>query len=221
MEITKISAQKKADRFNVYVDGMYWAGISGSVLIKFNLFSGKCIDREFLTQVFEYEIFSKLYLRCVGKLARRPQSTKELIFYMRSVLLKNQKKWFSETVYMDEFKRLSESLVVKVIDKLVTSELLSDKKFAIWWVDNRINHKPMGKIKICQELISKGISADIIESIEIKDETEKVMLERVVQKLSRNKNLSEEKMLSRLKNRGFSWDIIKKVINNRNEVGKA
>ncbi|MEA3357778.1 MAG: RecX family transcriptional regulator [Patescibacteria group bacterium] len=218
MKITRISAQKRSDRFNVYVGGIFWAGVSGSVLLKFNLYCGKAVQRSFLTEVFEYEICSKLYERCVRKLGRRPHSTQELRLYMRSALLKNKKKWFFKTPYEKNFKNYLESLCDIVADKLVKAGLLSDKKFAEWWVNSRIEYKPRGKFVIRQELISKGISPDIIKSVEVNDEHELTMLNKLVNKLTRNKSLPREKLVLRLKNKGFSWDMIKKVIDNHYEV---
>lgn len=212
MKVTAVTAQKRKDRFNVMIDGDFWFGISGSVLARSGLYEGKEFSKELLDEIARDEIFMRVYERCVGKIARRPNSRCEIEKYIDQTFRKKSKDWFGGTSYDVEMPQIIEDITQKVIGRLEEMDLLSDEKFAEWWVNNRIEFKPRGWMMIEQELFIKGISREIIQKNKTSEEIESKLAEEVFGKTFRGKSPDREKVIRKLRSKGFGWDIISKVM---------
>ncbi len=217
MRITEISVQKSGKRFNVFVEGEFWMGVSAATLTEYNLYSSKEVDQGELTEVFKHDLVSRIYDRCVGKIARRPNSEKEIRDYIRNYFYKKGKKIFAKSKYSDKSAQIRDHVTDEVLEILKDKELVSDEDFAEWWVRNRVEHKPRGWMKIKNELFEKGIPREIIRKNRIEDEKELKLAQRIFEKITRNKSLNREKLISRLKSKGFTWDVIKETLK-KNEV---
>ena len=90
-----------------------------------------------------------------------------------------------------------------VVPKLIELNLLDDKKFAKWWVDQRLAFRPRGNIALKSELIQKGIDREIIESVLLSKEEEISLAKKLLAK----KNLDKPRAQRLLLSRGFSSDI--------------
>ncbi len=143
------------------------------------------------------------YQKTLDKLLRfamvRPRSEKEVRDYFRR-------------------KKVHESMHEKLFEKLKHLELLDDAKFAKWWVEQRANFRPKPKRILTQELRIKGIDKEIIDEVmgaEVVDE-EKMAKELLAKKAYKWKSLepreARQKMSQYLMGKGFSWDVIEKVI---------
>ncbi len=112
-------------------------------------------------------------------------------------------------------KKAPQDLIEKIVERLKEHKFLDDKEFAIRFVEQRILSKPKAARVLKMELRQKGVSADIIENIEMGDELEhaKKLLDK---KVERYKSLDRDeiykKMGSFLAGRGFDWETIKKAI---------
>jgi len=194
------------------IDGEFWFGISGSVLARSGLYEGKEFSEDLLDEIARDEIFMRVYDRCVGKIARRPNSTREIEKYIDQTFRKKAKDWFSGTSYEAGMPQIVEDITRKVIARLEELELLSDEKFAEWWVNNRIEFKPRGWMMIEQELFIKGIPLIIIQKFKISEEIESKLAEEVFRKSFRGKSPDRDKVIRKLRSKGFNWDIISKVL---------
>jgi regulatory protein len=133
----------------------------------------------------------------------RPRSTKELRDRLQ------QKKFPSD-------------IVEKVISELVGSELLDDEAFAKAWVNWRLSGKPVGLRRIAQELKDKGIDREVSDGLiaaakEDFDEyaVVKVIAERRIQQRAQRSVpflKRKKRVLDYLLRRGFSVDVVSKVI---------
>jgi len=122
----------------------------------------------------------------------------------------------------DRLKKKDYSLkvILKVIKSLKRLKFLNDKEFAKIWVENRIRTKPMGRYRLYQELIQKGIDRDLIEKTlnDYREEEEiKLARELTQRKLERSyQNLDEvttkRRLYGFLQRRGFSYDTIQEVM---------
>ncbi len=134
----------------------------------------------------------------------RPRSKEEIEMYLNK---KIQKRHWSR----DDVK--------KVIHHLEELELVNDKNFVKWFVEQRMLLKPKSRYFLRQELLKHGIEKETIEeyfsSNEVDEEklAEKILSDR----WHRYKNLDNrkrfEKAASFLLRRGFSFEIAKKIIN--------
>lgn len=150
------------------------------------------------------EDFQKLLNYAFFFLKFRPRSKKEIEDYLNR---KIQKRHWSR----DDVK--------KVIEHLENLDLINDKNFVKWFVEQRILLKPKGKYVLRQELLRYGIEKEIIDeyfasfSMDEEKLAEKILQER----WHRYKNLDKQKLFEKaasfLMRRGFSFDIVKKTIN--------
>ncbi|HKB88417.1 MAG TPA: RecX family transcriptional regulator [Patescibacteria group bacterium] len=200
--ITSIKQQKNKNRVNVYLDDKYGFGID---LDNFVLLHLK-VDQE-LTETEVEDIVKKAeYQKTLDKLLRfamiRPRSEKEVMDYFRR-------------------KKVHESLYEALLEKLNHLELLDDLKFAKWWVDQRQNFKPKTKRILKIELTKKGIVKEIIDNVleETVVDEQKMAQDLLTRKAYKWKNLeprlAKQKMSQYLAGKGFGWDIIEKVTQNR------
>lgn len=153
--------------------------------------------------------FENYYNKALKFLSYRPRSEKEV----KDNLLK---------------KKAQSSIADLIINKLKEQRFLDDKEFAKWWIEQRTIVKPTGFRIIKIELKRKGINRELIEEIlensDFLAHNELEMARGLVEKrIGRLKVLPREKIYNRLggflSRRGFDYDIIKKVIDEKLREG--
>lgn len=138
----------------------------------------------------------------------RPRSKKEIEVYLNK---KIQKRHWSR----DDVK--------KVIQHLEELDLINDKNFIKWFVEQRMLLKPKGEYTLRQELLKHGIEKELIDeyfltySMDEKKLAEKILEERWHRYKNLDKRKRFEKAMSFLLRRGFSFDISRKIINKLQE----
>lgn len=211
MQITGITPQKRAGRFNVEVDGVFWAGVSSRTIALHGLYSGRDVSQKELDEIFLDELDDRIYQRCVGLIGRRPRSVSEINRYLSELLWKKGKDWTAGSSYADRLEDVWEKVRSRVISRLERQKLLSDEDFARWWVENRMRSGKKGWIAVRSELQAKGIDRDVIAALEPDPSGELTRARRLYRKLCAE-GVVREKCLRRLLSRGFSWDTIRQVV---------
>ncbi len=115
-------------------------------------------------------------------------------------------------------KGISQDISEEVLAQLELDGLVDDNKFLRDWIDLRMRTKPMGKVKLRQELLGKGIDKTLIDH-ELqnisRDEELEVALELAEKKLRSEVGFEDEGVKRRLfgflQRRGFTQDIIMNV----------
>lgn len=100
------------------------------------------------------------------------------------------------------------------LDFLESKNLLSDSRFASAWLNGRRTNHYEGRSKLSAELASHGISREIAAAALDEFFTENDEFEiccKAYKKLS-GKGKSDEKLISSLMSAGFSWKLIKSVM---------
>ena len=146
-----------------------------------------------------YEKYLKL---CYYYLSIRNRSEKE----MREYLVK---------------KKAPEEVIERIIKSLKDHKFLNDEAFARSWVLNRARLKPKGKTLLKIELRQKGITDDIVQKVlaevqeEIPSELEQAK-SLITKRMQRLEGAPRDEIYSKvggfLARRGFSWDVVKKAI---------
>jgi regulatory protein len=126
-------------------------------------------------------------------------------------------------------REIGDKLAKRGIDKAETEAaviwlesigLLNDEKFARDWIENRRHFRPMGVIRLRQELRAKGIAQDIINAAVSKyqqgaDEIP-AALDLAQRKMKLYRNLDRETAKRRLAGflarRGYGIEVVKKVL---------
>lgn len=114
----------------------------------------------------------------------------------------------------------SEEVIVELAADFKKRGLLDDIKFAKAWFDDRMNFKPMGRLKIKQELRAKGVSEfdidDVIDGANSEiDECEaakKLTRKRIRQLNGLDNIVIKRRLFGYLQRRGFSYEAVSKAI---------
>jgi regulatory protein len=199
MKITKLSRQKrKEDRFSLYIDGSFAAGLSAETVARFNLREGKEINLEQLhNAIFEEEKQHALNY-AFRLLSYRSRSQKEILERLKK-------------------RGCPENVTNLIIEELKASGLVDDKKFAIAFAQDRLNFAKKGKRFIFVELLRKGIpKSDVEEALKkINDETK--VAQKLIDKYQKRYVKFEpkkrrKKLHDLLLRRGFTFKTINEVL---------
>jgi regulatory protein len=197
--ITSIKQQKNKNRVNVYLDDKFGFGIDLDNFVLLHLKVDQELTDKEVTDIVRKAEFQKTLDKLLKFATLRPRSEKEVTDYFRR-------------------KKVHESMYEELIEKLQHFELLDDQKFAKWWVEQRQNFKPKSARILKIELTQKGIVKEIIESVlgETKIDEEKMAKDLIERKAYKWKGLSpkiaRQKMSQYLLGKGFSWEVIGKII---------
>lgn len=193
--ITELKLQKNKNRVNVYLDGEFACGMEMSVVLSHGLKVGEEIDSVKLLELRNESDYNKAYDKALDLLNRQKYTVKALRTKLQS-------------------KGYDEEIIDKVVERLKSNKLLSDKDFA----ESFIRSTPLkSKREIQNALIGKGVSSTYIamalEEVEVDDE---VVATRLAEKFMRYKEPTEEnktKLLAYLYRKGFGFSVAEKVTN--------
>lgn len=191
MIISNISFEKK--KFHILFDSGEEIDISEETLIEFGLYKGQEVEDEIIDKLkFEDEKTEALLLSY--RFLQRNKTEKQLIDY----LCKN---------------KITGEIIDTVIPILNEKKYLNDEDYARRYLNDAMNIKKYGKIKIIYMLRSKGIKNDIIEKI-MRDydyELEYLNAEDLLSKKLDAEDKDPKKINSAkkyLQGRGFEFEII-------------
>lgn len=201
MLITDIIPQKrKKGRVNIYLDGRFAFSLDLGTLLTEKLEINQEISQEKLEKLIKKGEFNNFYQKVLKLISLRPRSEKEIIDYLRK-------------------KNAGENEINLVIKKLKELGLVNDINFVNWWFEQRFFLKPKSLRAIKIELLNKGIKRQIIDEV-LREKGLNIDFEiacKLAKKfIKRNKKLPSVKIKEKLSNflfqRGFDWEIIKKII---------
>ncbi len=152
--------------------------------------------------------FDKYYLKAVYYLKFRGRSVKEMREYLKK-------------------KNTPDEMAERVIAKLIEERFLNDYEFARQWIESRARFKPKGRRVVVMELKQKGISQETIDEVlaeefsdDVPDETEQLR-NLVDQRIGKYRGMDRyeiyQKLGAYLSRRGFSWEQIKRSIDDNLE----
>jgi regulatory protein len=197
--ITSIKSQKNKNRVNVYLDDKFGFGIDLDNFVLLHLKINQELTDEEIEKIVKKSEFQKTLDKLLRFATTRPRSEKEVTDYFRR-------------------KKVHESMHAELLKKLRHLDLLNDLEFAKWWVEQRIQFKSKSRRVIQMELRQKGIGKEIIDSVfeETPINEEKMAKELLSRKEYKWKNLEsrekKQKMSQYLAGKGFSWEIVEKVV---------
>lgn len=139
-------------------------------------------------------------------LSFRPRTKKEMVSKLQNIVIK---------------RGISQAILDKVILDLEQKNLINDKEFVTWWINQRDTFRPKGRKLIKIELRNKGIEKEIIDEVLEEEENPKshefemaltLAQKRISRLSSYSKEKVEEKITALLSRRGFNWEVVHKVI---------
>lgn len=197
--VTMLKPQKNGKRVNVYLDGEFAFGIDLDNLVLNNIKIGKEFSEDEVSKIIRKAEFQKNLDKLLRFATFRPRSEREINAYLRR-------------------KKVHESLWDDLIEKLRHFELLDDVKFAKWWVEQRLTFKKISSRVLKLELGKKGIKREVVDEIlsETPIDEEKMARELIEKREYKWEGLppkiAKQKKFQYLAGKGFSWEIIEKVL---------
>lgn len=213
MKITNYSKQvHNANRFNVDVDGQYLFAISINGWIKYGLYVGKEITTEDIENWVKDDNKEVAFNRLLNILDRGLKTEKELRVKL------SQKK---DSKGRERSVIFSEEEIDYAIEKAKSYGYVNDEYYTMCYIKERAIPNKWGKQKLTTALYQKGISKELI-----KDGIEKYFKEDIEEDsaydiaLKKYKTIYEKydkrtcvnKIYTYLRGRGFSYDIIKSIM---------
>ncbi len=201
-KITDIKPQKRrSKRRSIFINNEFLCGVDEEIVAVLGLKVGQEVAKRKIEEILYKEEVKKAKDYAFKLLSYRPRSIKEI----RNRLKK---------------KDYSSKVILEVVKSLKRLKFLNDKEFARMWVESRIKTRPMGRYRLQQELIQKGIDRDLIEETlsSYREEEEIELAKELAQrKLKRSyQNLDEvttkRRLYGFLQRRGFSYDTIQEVM---------
>lgn len=197
--ITSIKSQKNKKRVNIYLDDKFGFGLDIETFLKRGLKKDQVLSEEEISSIVKGGEFQKTYDKILRFATLRPRSETEFIEWLK-------KHKVHKSIYNELFNRLKRL------------ELVGDKKFSKWWIDQRSQFRPKSKRALIQELRQKGVKTDIIEEVLSNENIdESSAAKRILAKKSYKwKKLTgiekRKKIYVFLMQRGFSGDVIREVL---------
>ncbi len=203
-KITALKAQlKDQGRVSVFLEGKFAFGLEAETVYKFGLKIGKEYTENEISgwlKESEHQFTFDKVSRFVGL---RPRSEKEV------------RDWFKR-------KEVPEGLQVLLMEKLKRLQLIDDRAFVKWWIEQRQTFKPRGSRLLTQELQVKGVDRKLIEQelAEVPQETGAIK-ELAVKKLKTLKRfpkiIQRKKLTDYLLRKGFNYSQIKSAVDELEE----
>ncbi|MBI1919250.1 RecX family transcriptional regulator [Candidatus Microgenomates bacterium] len=147
------------------------------------------------------DLFQKFYDRALRFLSYRPRSEKEIADFLAK-------------------KKVTPVVVAKILKKLKEQNLVNDREFTKWWVEQRTKFRPRGLRVIKMELKQKGIKPELIEKIISNDQflisNKEAVKKLIIKKITNYKGLPKRELYHKLSQfllrRGFDWDTVKNAV---------
>lgn len=198
--ITKLETQKRnKNRVSIYIDNKYALGVHKDIIYKLNLEEGKILNKDFTEKIIKAEEQKKANDYAIKFLSYRSRSKKEIKDRM-------------------ERKGYDNEVINKTLEWLKKYDLVNDKDFAEEYI--KAKAKKYGRSRIKMELRGKGVDENIINNVienELDYENEyETALEQAKKKLRAYEGEKREaiyrKLSGYLQRRGFSYDIVSKIL---------
>jgi len=200
MKITSMSAQvKNPDRVSICVDGKYGFSLEISQVVELGIKIGNEIDELDLEKYKKASDYGKIYFKALVYSLSRPHSIRELELYLMK-------------------KNLENEVITSIVEKLISKNFIDDNRFALWWVENRMIKKGVSKRRLQQELMTKGVAAEIISNA--LDDVQRDEIEEIAKIIKRKINrYDDDKLKSYLMRQGFKYGDILLAISNYESAG--
>lgn len=199
--VTDIKPQKNKKRVNIYLDNKFGFGIDLETFVTKKIKVGLELTDKVIEQIVNESEFQKSYDKILRFGTLRPRSEKEF------------KNWLTKY-------KVHESLHSELFNRLKRLELLDDKKFAAWWIEQRKQFKSKSKRELTQELRMKGINSEIINQLitdYVSQQEQVASAKKLIEKRAYKWKMLEgyqkrQKIYSYLASKGFDSDVIREIV---------
>jgi regulatory protein len=202
LTITRIEPQKrKKNRYSIFASDQFITGVSDQTLLDFNLHLGEKLTQKKLDKINERETYLHLREQAMRFLARRAHSKREM-------WLKLYNKGFDKP------------RINQIIEELEKKKYLDDNHFAQMFIQDEIQLKKTGPLRIRQKLREKGVENEITEELLKELYPEELQTKHVAELAQKKLKTLKEKPAARIQkqlasyliNKGYTWQITGPVL---------
>ncbi len=188
------------DKYKVYFENEELT-LYEDVILKYNLITKKSVDLDLLEEVLESNKYYEMYNLALNYISFKMRSETEV----RDYLIK---------------KDVSNEMIDKIINNLYDKNVLNDKLYVTSFINDSVNLKDIGPIKIKDELIKKGFNKELIDEHlnKFDDNVWEDKIKKHIKRYINNKKLSTNmiklKILNELNIKGYSKEMIYPLLEN-------
>jgi regulatory protein len=201
--ITNVAFQKQdPNRCSVFLNDAYAFGLHVDIVMRTGLKKGMNLSEEQCKELTDEDVYFKAMKRCMDYIAYRLRTAAEIDTRLRQL-------------------GVPDAIAERIRQKLNDLDLINDAEFARMFAESRVRSKGFGFIRIKQDLMQKGIPADMAEEalrLTYPEEDQMVQLEKQVELAGRkyrketDERQRKQKMTQFLMRRGFNSDQIRKAL---------
>lgn len=198
--ITRVERTKSRQARYRITFGIHSITVLEDVMIKYRMTQGNTFMKKDLEDIILADERQRTYAQSLRFLEHKPRTRHELSQKLRQ-------------------KEFAAPLIEEALDRLERENLVDDDLFAKEWTRQRMEGKRKGKLWIRQELRQKGIANDLIvealEGISTDAEFETALSagRKKWNQVKGDVNEKKNKTLPFLMRRGFSMDMVRRVVN--------
>lgn len=201
-KITKVSAQKRAGRYNIFLNGQYAFSASEQTVAEFVLLPGKELTAEQEEQIQQFDSRSRATDLAAKYLNYQPRSVYEVMAYLRK-------------------RGIAESSINGAVAELTDLGYLDDAKYARLVVADALRLGSKGPGRIRRQLRQKGLAPAVIEQALTAIEPDQWLpvSARILRTLAGQAGrVSKQQLLLKAKSRllahGFTGDLLTAALDN-------
>lgn len=199
-KITKIEAQKRQGRYNIYLDDQFAFGVAENVLIKYRLARGMEVDEQLERNLVDDDDVAKAYSRALDYLSHQLRAESEVVQKLKDLEIPIDK-------------------IPTVMGMLREQHLIDDQNYADSYVRTMMLTSDKGPTVIRQHLRQKKIGENLIDH-SLDQYNEDQLLEnatKLAEKQLKHYHKSPlkmrlQKVRQSLMTKGFKNDLITKVL---------
>lgn len=200
--VTAIEEQKEnKNRVSIFLDGEFFKGVSQEVILKLNLFKGKKINQNELSEILEIEEFEHAKSLTLKYLSYKPRTNFEITKYLKK-------------------KNIEGEVIKKVIEEIKNLGLINDDEYARQYALELIRKGKAGFNVIITKLIKRGIKAEkaktLLNNLFKEGEELKMAFNLAEKKFKTIKHKEKQKIIKSINDflirKGFNFEIVNKVI---------
>ena len=221
LTVTEMKAGvKNPERVNVYVNSKFAFSLDVAQVVDYKLKTGAVLSREQLVELEKASEFGKLYQRTLEWVLLRPRSVREVRDYLLRKLKMSSSGRSSRPSSRGSLSSPRSNcgcpsedifeLSGQVLERLVSRGYLDDRRFAEFWVENRFVKKGVSRKRLRMELAKKGVAKEIIDEVlDVRDDEEELR-KMIARKWAKYDD--KQKLMAYLCRQGFSYDLVKELV---------
>lgn len=200
MIITKVSAQKRPGRYNIFLDGRYAFSASEKTVAEFVLLKGKELDQAQVEKIKQFDADAKASDLAAHFLSYEPRTIFEVLQYLKK-------------------HDISDEAANNAVAQLNELGYLDDEQYASLFIKNNLRVGSDGPKQLLRKLTQKGVDPEISQNqIEDVDEADwlevgqKVIKSLLHQEGKISQRELKRKMTTRLLSHGFDSALSTEIV---------